>query len=150
MKKQILLNNRKIELDEVTLENKKLLTALEYAHRSRERVRVFYGNPKTGKSWNEEHDIMGVVSNSTGDVACLILLQKITSRSGGALLDSCIVRIDLISEKRPLYQHENFHVDAKLDGLKVVTNEGNTLAVFDNEKRAVKYLKFLKGLSYAK
>ena len=152
MKQEYILNGRKVELDEDTIKNKKLLDAIKYAHANRGvRVRVWYGDTKTGESWNDEHDVMGYVSNSTGEKACLILVPNIRSFGGGAILDHSIVRIDDIKNKKPLYIHEDFHCWLKQVGKIVVSWKTNvTYAKFDSAEKAKRYVQFMRGERYKK
>lgn len=69
-----------------------LVAVLERLRKSRARVRLFYGNPKTGRAWDEEHDVTGLIGNSTGD--CKVPLIVHTRSFGGPhLLDHCIVAV---------------------------------------------------------
>jgi hypothetical protein len=152
MKNTTVLNSRKIELSTRVLENSELLNALKLAHEKKFRVRIFYGNPQTGTSWNEEHDVMGTVSNSTGETACLILVNNARSMGGGAILTSNIVRIDSIEHKKPLYVHPAFKVNLVRKGTDVFRTDenGKIQASFKTEKQAENYLSFMKGERYSK
>lgn len=48
------------------IEDDKLLNTIVYCHNNRKRVRLWYGDRKTGKIWLEEHDIMGRIGRTTG------------------------------------------------------------------------------------
>lgn len=149
MKEVITINNRKIELSKSTIENAKLLEALKKAHASRERIRIFYGDLATGKSWNEENDVTGVLSNSTGETAVLILISRITSSGGGAILDSAIVRIQTKNEA--LYSHENFHTTLEQKENKLIdTTDNGIFASCLDSKKAARLLKFFKGENFGK
>lgn len=149
---QTVLNNRKVDLSEITVNNTKLLTTLENCYIRKNRIRVFYGDINTGISWNDEHDVIGAVSTSTGDVACLILVNNSRSYGGGALLDSAIIRIDDIKTKKTLYKHELFKVALLLKGNEILVNknDGGLFAKFDNALKAKRTYDFLNGLRYSK
>ena len=73
------------------------------------RFRVWYGDTKTGKSWNEENDVCGYFGKSTGITPISMLVNNTRSFGGGALLTDCIVKIVDIKTKTILFQHENFN-----------------------------------------
>lgn len=139
---------------------KEIITMLanEYPRR---RVRVWYGDVKTGRSWNDEHDIMGYIGRSTGDKKIPLLVNNSKSYGGGALLDHCIIRIDDIKAKKTLYKHDNFHTDLfeepsysedfTMFEVKRATLSGvEVFARFKTYDKAVKYLKFMEGERYSK
>ena len=47
------------ERDEREME--KVMFALENSRQTRKRVRIWYGDVDTGRSWNEEYDVVGAV-----------------------------------------------------------------------------------------
>lgn len=73
------------------------------------RIRLFYGDRKTGRSWLDEHDIIGTVGSSMGPLKVPLLIQRAYSLGGGAILDNCIVRIQSMSGG-DLYRHPTFYV----------------------------------------
>jgi hypothetical protein len=144
-------NSRKIELDETTAQNNELLQTLKQCHGTSRRYRFFYGDVITGQSWNDEHDVMGSVSNSTGDTACLILIPTRRSMGGGALLDSCIIRIDDIKTKSVLYSHPKFHSNIVQDGNFTRDNStGKIYSSHDHPFKARKLVEFMQGKRYSK
>ena len=72
------------------------------------RVRLFWGYRKTGKCWNEENDVCGTISRSTGSIKVPILINNSRSMGGGALLDHCILKIVETRTGRVIYQAKNF------------------------------------------
>lgn len=84
-----------------------LIEELERARTARRRIKIYLGDPKTGKSWNEEHDITGTIGLSRGHQARYPLLIA-TSRStgGGTLMDDRILKLKV--EGRTVYTHPNF------------------------------------------
>lgn len=72
-------------------------------------IRIFYGDTKTGRSWMEENDVIGEVGRSGGDLQIPLLISP-GEFGGGAILDSCIVRIIDADNRRELYRHSLFHV----------------------------------------
>jgi hypothetical protein len=81
-----------------------VVKALEHARASRQRIRVYYGDSKTGRDWLEEHDVEGYVGNSTGPLKVPLLIYNRRCHGGGALLDHCIVKVKW-TRGGVLYQH---------------------------------------------
>lgn len=73
---------------------------------SKKRVRLFYGDKKTGADWAEVNDTMGTIGKTTGKTPVLILLKNSTSIGGGHILDNCIVKITI--DKNVVYQHPKY------------------------------------------
>lgn len=67
-----------------------------------ERLRIFYGDSKTGQIWEDE-PVSGYVSRSTGDVKIPLLIYRKGSTGGEAIMDRCIMRIELSRGKKLLY-----------------------------------------------
>lgn len=109
----IKLRSGKLSVIDVPCEKVGYLLQCAYDHKYR--VRVWYGDTLTGRAWNDFYDIKGTISASTGDHPILLLKARASSFGGGGLLTSHIVRIDIVKERRPIYQHINFHV-TDLDG----------------------------------
>jgi hypothetical protein len=84
-----------------------VIELLEQLRQSRRKIRLFYGDPETGQSWNEEHDIIGCIGRSTGSIKVPLLVEP-GEIGGPALLDHCIIRID--TPRKVLYQHAAFRV----------------------------------------
>ena len=91
--------------DEITdLKVMKVISGL-----SREtRIRVWYGDNKTGKSWNEENDICGYIGRTTGSKKIPILINNKRSWGGSGILCHAIVKIVRTDNKAVLYEHPNF------------------------------------------
>jgi hypothetical protein len=112
--------------------SKQLIQVLEYARKNKTRIKVYLGDPKTGKNWNEENDTMGYIGLIRGTNARFpILVNNARSFGGGSIMDNCIVKIRESKGKRVLYQCANFqasNVEIK-EGSNV---EGYTHEVFIN------------------
>ena len=142
-------------------ENEKLWKVLSSLVHSGRRVRIWYGDTETGRSWNVESEFAGTIGRSTGKIAIPILIKN--SRSyGGALLDDCIVRIDDIKEKRTIYKADNFHVEDmkvyaifgdanykyRVAKLSEDSGEWEVQANFKTEQQAHNYVAFMRGERY--
>lgn len=74
------------------------------------RLRVHYGDTKTGKDWMEQYDIMGYVGRSMGPIKIPLLIHNKRSMGGGGMLDHCIVKItETVKPHKVLYQHPKYH-----------------------------------------
>lgn len=126
--------------------NQVMLT-LDYIIKNRLRCRLFYGDVKTGKDWNEENDILGYITRSNGEFKVPLLLANTNSRSGGALQDNCIVKITC--DKEILYAHPNYTCGVftlKKEGYVVsVFRDGVCIANFKTIDRAKNYIAFMQG-----
>lgn len=124
-----------------------VVNALEAARRNRDRVRLFYGDAKTGRNWMDEYDVTGRVSNSMGPVKIPILVAKENSTGGGGILDDCIVR--MLVNGREVYRHPTFNMPEltiKLeDGLWWVKADGKRHASFSTKDKAERWVAFMKG-----
>ncbi len=142
-------------------ENEKLWNVISSLVHSGRRVRIWYGD-ETGRSWNEESDVTGYISRSTGDIKSPILINNSRSYSGDSLLDDCIIRIDDIKQKRTLYKHKNFHVEkmeVEIESgseypYRVMqhkdSGEVQNIANFKDKKRALRWIDFMNGNRYCK
>jgi hypothetical protein len=84
-----------------------VVAALERARASGRRIRVYYGDAKTGRDWLEEHDVEGRVGNSTGPLKVPLLIFNRRCHGGGAILDHCIVKVAWATGG-VLYQHSAY------------------------------------------
>lgn len=143
-------------------ENEKLWSVLSSLVHSDRRVRIWYGDVETGRSWNEEYSVTGTIGRSTGNIKIPILISNARSYGGRSLLDDCIIRIDDIKQKKILYKADNFHVE-KLEveielgseyPYKVMQNkdsgEVQNVANFKDSKRALRWIDFMNGDRYCK
>jgi hypothetical protein len=128
----------------------KIIDVIINAYTMKKRIRVFYGNSETGKSWNEEYDVTGKIGRSTGSIKIPLLIHNKKSFGGGAILDSAIVGITY--KNQFIYKHDNFHTgifEIKNSDLpeyeKEVYCDGVNIANFKREISALNYVEFLKG-----
>lgn len=106
-----------------------LWTALEYARKNRIRVRIYLGDPITGKCWNEEHDIFGYIGLSKGkDAYFPILVYNSRSMGGGSLMDDNIIKLVSTNPYQTLFKTDNF-IKPQVE-IKLSTEEGYTHSVY--------------------
>lgn len=122
------------------------------------RIRIWYGDTKTGKATLDEHDVTGYVSRTTGTHRAPLLVNSKRSMGGLIISSNRIVRIDSISSGRTLYKHEKFHVEklevvpSNFEGYaaEVITALGKScLARFKSLARANNWVAFMNGDRYA-
>lgn len=134
--------------------NEKVQVLLNRLYNSKQRVRIWYGDPSTGTSWNEEYDVTGTISKSCGIKPCYLLINNSRSMGGGAILTDKIIRIDTIADRRTCYIHEKFNVDLVINDSDpyVVLNRIGTKeqARFKTAERAQRWLDFMNGKRYSK
>jgi hypothetical protein len=66
---------------------------LEHARKTKQRIRVHYGDPVTGRDWGDVYDVSGTIGRSMGPRKIPLLLSRKGSMGGGAILTKSIVRI---------------------------------------------------------
>ena len=129
---------------------------LQHLNSTRQRCRLWYGDVITGKSWNEENDVLGRVGNSTGIQKIPILVYSKRSYGGGAILDDCIIRIDLTTGQT-LYKHPGFTLGTwdlipsqGPDSLTAVYIDRELHSQHKTMKQAERFYQFMTGLRYSK
>lgn len=134
-----------------------VMRELSRAYRHGYRVRVYYGDHLTGKSWAEEFDIIGTIGRSCGRVKIPLMIRSARSTGGPGLLDHCIIAIQLTATKQFLYKCANFDpgtfsiVPAISPGyLDGVTRDGELCAQFKKPGQAARYVQFMTGQRMAK
>lgn len=136
--------------------------ALENARGTGNRVRIWYGDSKTGKAWDEEHDVVGRIGRSTGSKKIPLILHSERSSGGPSVLDSSIVRIDNIERKSTVYKHPSFdagkwevrpetdpkHISAGYTHQSL--KDGQLIGRHKSESAAKNYTGFMTGERYSK
>jgi hypothetical protein len=126
---------------------------LEQLRHSRRKIRLYYGDIRTGQSWHDEHDVIGWIGRSTGTIKVPLLVEP-GDVGGPALLDHCIVRVD--SPRQVLYQHDEFRVGevelvrGELNRLPwEIWIDGSVHARFKVKNEARQYQDFIQGKRFA-
>lgn len=138
----------------------KVKTVLTDCYNKQYRVRLWYGDTKTGLSWMDEYDMMGTIGRSTGKQKIPLLIKNSRSSGGGGILCHSIIRIDVISSGRTIYKHPLFNVptlgvypnleeDTKTEYPFIVLKHGTIQARFKTEKSAYNYIDFMLGDRYS-
>lgn len=86
-----------------------IIEILERARAERTRIRIWYGDVKTGRAWGDSEQ--GRLGRSGGPVKCPIILNNRRSIGGGALLDHCIVKVEHSNKRRggAIWIHQSFN-----------------------------------------
>lgn len=136
----------------------KVAEILERYRASGKLLRLFYGDPATGRDWMEECDTVGTIGRSGGLMRSPLLVAPGVC-GGPAILTACIVRmLDGVSG-RELYRADTYVVPALTSRL--VTDEamrrkgltfevidqstGTCVARFRRQYEAVEYIAFMTG-----
>lgn len=129
-----------------------VIDVLESVRNNDTRIRLFLGDVHTGRSWNEEYDVMGTIGRSTGPVKVPLIINNARSTGGPAILDHCIVRIIETKTKRVLYTHPKFYTGEFIikygsePGLPIeVFNDGKLHARFKTKEKAQRFIHDMKG-----
>lgn len=128
-----------------------VVEALEKARLNGWRVRLFYGDPETGRAWTEENDVIGTIGRSMGPIKIPLLIANARSLGGPGILDSSIVAI-ITGPGCFIYRHPGFDVGQWAavssdlpDYVAAVTHNGKIHARFKTELGARRYLGFMRG-----
>lgn len=125
---------------------------LENARISRKKIRIFYGDPQTGRDWLEEFDTIGRVGCSTGTLKEPLLITEQETYGGGAILTNRIVKIMALDDdlgwgvyyQHPLYHQPDFTVESEGSTFNVLAN-GILHATLYTRKSANSYIEFMTG-----
>lgn len=133
---------------------KAVIDALERARASGERVRLFYGDTETGRSWNEENDVSGHIGRSMGPVKVPLLVAP-RAHGGPALLDHCIVAI--LGASGWLYRHPRLDLGVwqvepgdMPEYPETVRCNGDIHARFRKAGQGARYIAFMTGKRIAR
>jgi hypothetical protein len=82
---------------------------LDEAIQSKKRLKIYLGDTKTGRDWNEEYNTTGRIGRSTGTIKIPLMIHSSRSYGGAAILDYCIVKIKDIATGRTLFHVPNYY-----------------------------------------
>lgn len=86
---------------------------IEEARQSTSKLRFCFGDPETGRDWEEIYDTAGYIRRSAGSIKIPLLIKKTTNSGGDGLLDHCIVKIEKRRYMRYImvWTHPKYHKD---------------------------------------
>lgn len=124
-------------------------------------LRLFYGDPQTGRDWAEEHECIGFVGRSMGPMRLPLILEpllddvrEITSSSyGGSINTVNVLRIIDVRRAEEVYRAKNyvlpqFAIDAKEGSGRypvIVKREDTAVATFETHEQAAQWIAFMQG-----
>lgn len=128
---------------------------LERARKSGQTLRLFLGDPQTGRDWAGEFELIGKIGRSGGITKVPLLLSD-GENFGGAILDACILKIMSVPDGKVLYQHELYQLPELeifeknfTSGGKTYTHgvrrDGAEVACFTSYGKAAQYIAFMHG-----
>lgn len=134
-----------------------VIDALEMARATKQRVRLFLGDSKTGKGWLEEWMVTGAIGRSMGPIKVPILIPNSRSYGGPAILGDAIVR--LFVGRREVYRHPGYQnpvITVALEGKypdspwAATVNGDGVHARFKTERAALRWAAFMRGERFSK
>lgn len=123
-----------------------VMRAIERLHETGARVRIIYGDRDTGESWNEFHDITGMIGRSTGRIKIPLMVANRRSLGGQGIFSASIIYLQIIGGP-VLYKHDRFDSanDWRQD-VQDVYHNGQLIAHCETAARAAKTRDFLAGI----
>jgi len=119
---------------------KRILAA---AMNSQARIRLFIGDPDTGRDWCEELQTMGYVGYSGGIDRVPLLMPTRRSRYGPQIDTDNVLKIKIGG--RVVYQHSRYQVpELEVRGCEVL-RDGAVCARFKTTAKAESWARFMRG-----
>jgi len=85
-----------------------LIRVFESARANKTRIRIFLGDPETGRDWMEEWGVEGYVGRTCGPRHSPILVNNSRSMGGGIISTDKVLRVVTSSGRRELYRHAKY------------------------------------------
>ena len=125
--------------------NESVINILLDANKNKYRIRVFFGDAKSGADWLDDYYTTGTIGLSHGPVKIPLIIQSIRSNGGCAISTDNIVKIT--RNKKVIYQHPNYNCDIKIDGDYIADSNGKKIMHFGtmDENKRKRFFEFLKG-----
>lgn len=124
-------------------------------------LRLFYGDPETGRDWCEEFDTVGFLGRSSGTMKVPLILQPlldderniVSSNCGGSINTTNILRIIDVRRAEELYRAKNYvlpHFEVltlvgETEYRASVQRDGETVAKFRTYEDAASWVAFMQG-----
>ncbi len=131
-----------------------LMAVLSGGYKYKRRLRVWYGDRKTGESWFEDFETTGYIGRSRGDFKVPLIISNSRSWCGGALSVGSVIRVDDIKARKTLWKVHNYQDKLELFHVKgnklpwQVCGRSTTLACFETEEKARRWIDFQQGRRY--
>ena len=131
-----------------------LMSVLSECYRQKRRVRLWYGDRKSGESYFEAFETTGRIGRSYGDFKIPLVIPNSRSWGGGALSIGSLIRVDDIKARKTLWKVPNYYDKLELFHVKgnklpwQVCGRSTTLACFETEEKARRWIDFQQGRRY--
>lgn len=112
-----------------------------------QKIRIFYGDKETGIDWNESYDTFGFIGRSIGPIKIPLMIHSKRSLGGSGILDDNIVRITI--DKKDVYKHPHYHCGIERKGCDIYNVKGECIFRGEDEKTAIRWELFFKGVRNA-
>lgn len=130
----------------------KVARALETCRRDGRKVRLVQGDTASGRSWLDEHDVVGRIGRSTGMMKVPLLIEA-GADGGVAILTNCLLRLIDWESGRDLFRHSAYRVPdltirkdpESTDRPWQVLHGDTVVACFVDIGKAGGYLAFMRG-----
>lgn len=124
-------------------------------------LRLFYGDPETGRDWCEEFETIGFIGRSMGPMRVPLILEpilddvrNITSGSfGGAINTSNVLGIIDVRRAEEVFRAKNYQLpqfaitlnEGSTQDHVAVTRDADTVASFADHESAAQWIAFMQG-----
>ena len=124
-------------------------------------LRLFYGDPETGRDWCEEFESTGFIGRSMGPMRVPLIMEPLlddvrditSSNCGGSINTANILRIIDVRRAEEVYRAKNyvlpqFAIEVKEGAAThpvVVTRENKPVSAFENHEQAAQWIAFMQG-----
>ena len=124
-------------------------------------LRLFYGDPQTGRDWAEEFETTGFIGRSMGPMRVPLIMEPLlddvrditSSNCGGSINTVNVLRIIDVRRAEEVYRAKNyvlpqFAIEVKEGAAThpvVVTRENKSVAAFENHEQAAQWIAFMQG-----
>lgn len=132
-----------------------LMATLSECYRQKRRVRLWYGDRKSGESYFEDFETTGRIGLSRGKIFKIpLVIASSRSWGGGALSIGSLIRVDDIKTRKTLWKVPNYYDKLELFHVKgnklpwQVCGRSTTLACFETEEKAKRWIDFQQGRRY--
>jgi len=143
------LLSRKTYFDPATAP--KAARVLERCREERTKVRLILGDTATGRTWLDEHDVVGRIGRSTGTLKVPLLIEP-GADGGTAILTACLLAIIDWGSGEFLFRHPKYHAPELLirpsDNTERpwdVLHDDQVVACFPDIGKAGAYVAFMRG-----
>ncbi len=127
-----------------------VMEAINKLFKNQHRFRVWYGDTKTGWSWNEENDTIGTVGISTGEIRIALLIKTNRSRGGTSIGEESIVKLLDLETMEVLYLHPNFNQATFTVMKNCVMQDTTRFAICKDIMQAIRLAGFMNGTRHHK